>query len=106
MVSNERPDDEMLVRYLVGTTTDEETEALDELSIVDESFAERLRAAEHDLVDAYASSTHCNPGSSKVAPTSSSRRLVSPSTPPRRVVPRLRYFCRLPTNTFLRGTCA
>src|SRR5215470_46098 len=55
MVSNERPDDEMLVRYLVGTTTDEETEALDELSIVDEAFAERLRAAEHDLVDAYAS---------------------------------------------------
>ena len=60
----------------------------------------------YKLVDAYASSTHCNPGSSKDAPTSSSRRLVSPSTPPRRVVPRLRYFCRLPTNTFLRGTCA
>jgi hypothetical protein len=47
-------DDEMLVRYLVGTTTDEETESLDELSIADEAFALRLRAVEHDLVDAYA----------------------------------------------------
>jgi hypothetical protein len=56
MFSNERPpDDEMLVRYLVGTTTDEETESIDELSIGDEAFALRLRAVEHDLVDAYAS---------------------------------------------------
>jgi hypothetical protein len=48
-------DDELLVRYLVGTTTDEETESLDQLSIADEAFAVRLRAVEHDLVDAYAS---------------------------------------------------
>ena len=48
-------DDELLVRYLVGTTTDEETESLDELSIADEAFSVRLRAVEHDLVDAYAS---------------------------------------------------
>jgi len=46
-------DDELLVRYLVGTTTDEETETLDEMSIAQEAFAVRLRAVEHDLVDAY-----------------------------------------------------
>jgi len=45
--------DELLVRYLVGTTTDQETETLDEMSIADEAFAVRLRAVEHDLVDAY-----------------------------------------------------
>jgi hypothetical protein len=48
-------DDELLIRYLVGMTTDKETESLDELSIVDEAFALRLNAVEHDLVDAYAS---------------------------------------------------
>jgi len=48
-------DDELLVRYLVGMTTDDDTESLDELSIVDEAFALRLNAVEHDLVDAYAS---------------------------------------------------
>jgi hypothetical protein len=47
-------EDELLVRYLVGATTDEETESVDELSIADEAFAVRLRAVEHDLVDAYA----------------------------------------------------
>ncbi|HET9834511.1 MAG TPA: hypothetical protein VFP91_22460 [Vicinamibacterales bacterium] len=46
-------DDELLVRYLVGATTDEETETLDEMSIAEEAFAVRLRAVEHDLVDAY-----------------------------------------------------
>src|SRR5215470_6621054 len=47
-------DDELLVRYLVGMTADDDTESLDELSIVDEAFALRLNAVEHDLVDAYA----------------------------------------------------
>ena len=49
------PDDSTLIRYLVGRASEEETEQLDELSVVDEDFAQRLRAVEHDLVDAYVS---------------------------------------------------
>jgi hypothetical protein len=47
------PDDPALVRYLIGQASEEETERLDEQSVVDERFAVRLRAVEHDLVDAY-----------------------------------------------------
>jgi hypothetical protein len=55
-VSNEQtPDEATLVRYLTGSMSDDEVERLDELSIADEQFALRLRAVEHDLVDAYVS---------------------------------------------------
>jgi hypothetical protein len=47
------PDDECLARYLVGALPDDETERLDELSITDASFADRLNAVEYDLVDSY-----------------------------------------------------
>jgi hypothetical protein len=47
------PDDQLLVRYLVGSLPDDETERLDELSIADDEFAAHLRAVENDLVDAY-----------------------------------------------------
>jgi hypothetical protein len=47
------PSDDTLVRYLLGSLPEEQSEALDERSIVDAAFAERLRAAEHDLADAY-----------------------------------------------------
>ena len=46
-------DDARLIRYLMGELPAEQAEELDELSIVDEEFAWRLRAAEDDLVDAY-----------------------------------------------------
>jgi hypothetical protein len=46
-------DDQLLIRYLVGSLGDEETERLDELSIADDRFAADLHAVEHDLVDAY-----------------------------------------------------
>lgn len=46
-------DDERLIRYLVGSLDDQTTERFDELSIADDAFATRLRAAEDDLVDAY-----------------------------------------------------
>src|SRR5262245_16500561 len=49
------PDDEHLARYLLGALPDEETERLDELSIADTSFADRLNAVEFDLVDSYVS---------------------------------------------------
>jgi hypothetical protein len=47
------PSDSALVRYLLGTLPREDEERFDELSIVDPEFAERLRAIEHDLADAY-----------------------------------------------------
>ena len=53
-LTTDQPDDPTLLRYLVGRASEEEAERLDELSVVDEGFAERLRAVEHDLVDAYA----------------------------------------------------
>src|SRR5215475_5472850 len=51
--NEEKYDERLLVRYLLGVLSREETERLDELSIVDDEFAARLNAAEDDLVDAY-----------------------------------------------------
>jgi hypothetical protein len=48
------PSDATLVRYLLGALPSDEEQRLDELSITDADFAERLRAIEHDLADAYA----------------------------------------------------
>lgn len=48
-----RMDDDTLVRYLLGSLPDEETERLDELSVTDDELAARLAAAETDLIDAY-----------------------------------------------------
>jgi hypothetical protein len=39
--------------YLLGATSEAETERLDEMSLSDDDFAWRLRAVENDLVDAY-----------------------------------------------------
>jgi len=47
-------DDQRLIRFLLGTLTASEAEALDELSMTDDDFAGRLRVVEDDLVDAYA----------------------------------------------------
>jgi hypothetical protein len=49
--------DRQLARYLLGLLPDEETEWLDEASIVDDEVALRLRVLEHDLVDAYVTGT-------------------------------------------------
>jgi len=46
-------DNQLLVRYLLGSLPDEEAERLDELSIANDEYAMRLNAAENDLVDAY-----------------------------------------------------
>jgi hypothetical protein len=48
------PADDTLVRYLLGHLPHPQAEELDERSVVDPEFAERLRAIEHDLADAYA----------------------------------------------------
>jgi hypothetical protein len=44
---------QLLVDYLLGALSEDETERLDELSIADEEFAWRLNAVENDLVDGY-----------------------------------------------------
>src|ERR1700733_2140583 len=49
----QRIDDEVLKDYLFGDLSSDETERLDELSIVDDEFAARLDTVESDLVDAY-----------------------------------------------------
>src|SRR5215475_10175424 len=51
--NEEKYDERLLTRYLLGALSREETERLDELSIVDDEFAARLNTAEDDLVDAY-----------------------------------------------------
>ena len=51
--SGERPDDEVLVDYLLGRLSTEDTERVDELSVADDDVAWRLQGVENDLVDAY-----------------------------------------------------
>ena len=46
-------DGQILVPYLLGVLPGEETERLDEASIVDDQFAARLTDVENDLIDAY-----------------------------------------------------
>jgi hypothetical protein len=46
--------EEHLIRYLLRDLPDDETERLDERSVTDEAFAQRLRDVENDLVDRYA----------------------------------------------------
>ncbi|HYL99219.1 MAG TPA: hypothetical protein VEZ90_09710 [Blastocatellia bacterium] len=50
----DQPDERTLSDYLLGSLSEVETERLDELSICDDDFAERLRDAENNLVDSYA----------------------------------------------------
>ncbi len=50
-----RLEDRQLERYLIGLLPEADAERLDELSVVDDDVAERLRIVEDDLVDAYVS---------------------------------------------------
>jgi hypothetical protein len=43
----------VITDYLLGASSEAETERLDEMSLTDDDFAWRLQAAENDLVDAY-----------------------------------------------------
>lgn len=49
--------DDQLVSYVLGCLPEEETERLDELSIIDDELSARLRLVEDDLVDGYAAGT-------------------------------------------------
>lgn len=46
-------DEQGMTAYLLGTLPPDDAERFDELSFTDDDFANRLRAAERDLVDAY-----------------------------------------------------
>lgn len=50
-------DDRALTRYLLGQLAGEEADRLDELAIVDDDMAWRVRTVENDLVDAYVRGT-------------------------------------------------
>lgn len=52
-MSKQTHHDQTITQYLLGSLPEAEAERLDELSITDDEFAEALRAAENDLVDAY-----------------------------------------------------
>jgi flagellar motility protein MotE (MotC chaperone) len=45
--------DHSMTEYLLGASSAKETERLDEMSLADSEFADRLRVVEDDLVDAY-----------------------------------------------------
>lgn len=54
---SEPTNDRQLSRYLLGLLPPEETEWLDEASIVDDEVALRIRVLEHELVDGYVTGT-------------------------------------------------
>ena len=53
-MTTETYSDQTIRDYLLGQLPESESERLDELSITDDECAERVRAVEHDLVDAFA----------------------------------------------------
>ena len=46
-------DNQKITAYLLGALPEEDTERFDELSFIDDEFADALKTAENDLVDAY-----------------------------------------------------
>jgi hypothetical protein len=54
MMSEQAYNSQMMTQYLLGLLSEAETDHFDELSITDDEFAEALKAAENELVDAYA----------------------------------------------------
>jgi hypothetical protein len=47
------PDEHLLTDYILGALSEDDTERLDKMSVTDGQFADRLRIAEDELVDAY-----------------------------------------------------
>ncbi len=45
--------EQTIIQYLLGSLPEKETERFDELSFIDDEFAEQVQAAEDDLADAY-----------------------------------------------------
>ena len=53
MQKNDIHEEQLLIRYLLGSLPEDKAEPLDALSVSDDDFSARLSAVEHDLVDAY-----------------------------------------------------
>lgn len=51
--NRQRFDDQILIRYLLGSLPEAEAERLDELSVADDAFVLQLNSVENDLVDAF-----------------------------------------------------
>jgi hypothetical protein len=49
----QQPDNKRIIKYLLGTLSQAETERLDELSFTDPGFIDELNSVERDLIDAY-----------------------------------------------------
>lgn len=52
-MSEQWPDEQKIISYLLGVLSEIEAERLDELSLSDDAFAARFGVVENDLVDAY-----------------------------------------------------
>ena len=52
-MSKQLYDDKTIAQYLLGSLSETEAERFDKLSVTDDQFADALRIAEKDLVDAY-----------------------------------------------------
>lgn len=52
---------QVITEYLLGSLPDEQAEQFDELSFIDDDFADELKAAERDLIDAYLQGELQNP---------------------------------------------
>lgn len=50
---NSEQDNNQIIQYLLGTLPENEKERFDELSFTDDEFAQKLKAAENDLIDRY-----------------------------------------------------
>jgi hypothetical protein len=52
-MSNQRYNEQEMTDYLLGSSSEEDTERFDAISVTDREFADQLDATENDLVDAY-----------------------------------------------------
>jgi hypothetical protein len=52
-MSNQRYNEQEMTEYLLGSSSEEDTERFDAISVTDREFADQLDATENDLVDAY-----------------------------------------------------
>jgi len=54
-VNKDKYNDQTIIQYLLGSLPEEEAERVEELSFIDDEFADRLSAVENDLIDNYVS---------------------------------------------------
>lgn len=52
-MGNQSEDKQVVTQYLLGALSEAEQERLDEMSLTDDEFADRLRVVENDLIDSY-----------------------------------------------------